>query len=80
MYCCACKSIFDEPKKYYERGEAWGAPCTEKFEYCPYCNSDDIIDSDNCPDCDCCGEKCISAYIETKNGNYYCENCYEVYD
>lgn len=77
MYCCDCHSKFDEPKKYYERGEAWGAPFEQAFECCPYCDSDDIVDEDDYLNCDCCGELCLSNYIKTSDDKCYCENCFE---
>lgn len=40
MYkCLDCGEIFEEPTSWYEdRGEFWGAPCSEKIWGCPLCH------------------------------------------
>ena len=37
--CRECDRYFDEPSCFFEHGEYWGAPYTEKIECCPDCNS-----------------------------------------
>ena len=44
MFCLNCMSVFEEPSRYEQKSEFWGAPCSEIFYSCPYCDSDDIID------------------------------------
>jgi hypothetical protein len=40
MYKCReCDRYFDEPSWFFEHGEYWGAPYTEKIECCPHCKS-----------------------------------------
>ena len=79
MFCLNCMSTFEEPSKYEQRSEFWGAPCSETFYSCPYCDSDDIIE-DEPPKCDCCRKYCISDFVEIRDGQYFCNDCYQIKD
>ena len=79
MFCLNCMSVFEEPSRYEQKSEFWGAPCSEIFYSCPYCDSDDIIE-DEPPKCDCCGDYCTEEFVETKNHSYFCNNCYTIKD
>ena len=38
--CLDCEEVFKTPDTWEEdRGEFWGAPCSEHFEACPKCGS-----------------------------------------
>lgn len=75
MYKCAyCGKIFEEPKKYYETTEFWGAKTTYEELISPCCK-DGFVETFQC---DCCGEYITGDYILTQNNNIYCEDCYEV--
>lgn len=81
MFCLNCKSVFDEDEtsKYEQRSEFWGAPCSETFCSCPYCGSEDIIE-DEPPKCDCCGKYCTSDFVEIRDGQHFCNDCYQIKD
>jgi DNA-directed RNA polymerase subunit RPC12/RpoP len=53
MYrCCNCGNLFEEPKHVREdRGEFWGAPCSEDVTYSPCCG-DDYEEVYRCNGCD----------------------------
>ena len=41
--CLECGEVFDEDEIVYvdeDRGEFWGAPCTERMSYSPCCEAD----------------------------------------
>ena len=46
--CCNCGKLFHEPLVVDEdRGEFWGAPCTERMYYSPCCTDDfEEVDDD----------------------------------
>lgn len=73
FYCLDCEKQFDNPKIHTEYGEFWGAGYSEITNVCPLCNGDLIQLTKKC---DCCGEYITGEYIETRDKNCYCENCY----
>lgn len=78
MLCINCNSLFDKPDIYEQKSEFWGSVVSEKFDCCPYCGSTEIIYDDDLITCSCCGEYCKANFIETADGNYFCEECYQI--
>lgn len=74
-YCVECNKLISEDSlsTYTEHGEFWGATYSETSKVCPFCKGEVI---ELTKKCDCCGEYITGEYIETKDRNYYCENCY----
>lgn len=81
MFCLNCNRIFEdnETANHKEYGEFWGAPYSEIISACPYCDSEDIIEYEP-PKCDCCGKYCTSDYVEIRDGQYFCNDCYQIKD
>lgn len=79
MFCLNCQSFFNDSEvdKIKQYNEFWGTSCSEIFHCCPYCGSEDIIDTKPFK-CDCCDEYCTSDFIETADGHHYCYNCYHI--
>lgn len=78
MYCCPdCNKVYeqDEVEVYYERGEAWGSEYVTTEYLCPFCH-EYVRHIDSVDYCDNCGEPCLYDFIETKDGNHYCSDCY----
>ena len=42
-YCKDCEHEFEEPKRVCENGQEECIVCTEQFEDCPYCGSENIL-------------------------------------
>lgn len=73
FYCLQCENLFEVPKIHTEYGECWGRGYSEITNVCPLCNGEVVHLTKKCG---CCGEYITGEYIETQDGNYYCENCY----
>lgn len=75
MYICLdCYKLFEIPKKYTET-HGLDEPPYEKFTGCPYCGGTYV----EAKKCDICNSYITNEYIVTKNGNTYCEDCYNQY-
>ena len=76
-------STFDETirHKHEQYSEFWGSPCSEQYYTytCPFFNNDDIVEQEP-PKCSCCGDYCVEEYVETANGYFFCNNCYQIKD
>ena len=77
MYKCNdCQREFEKTERYIrEKGEFWGAPYTEYYEGCPYCESEDI--SALVGYCDFCrsGLYGNDSYYILPDGSRFCEDC-----
>lgn len=77
--CLGCGHIFDNDEVLTwqeDRGEYWGAPCSESISGCPQCKSD-YVTAHRCAYCD---EWIDGEYIKLENGERICEHCYTTYD
>lgn len=72
MYICLyCEKVFEEPGHYVEHHGDYEMP-GEIFYGCPFCDGSYV----EAIECDGCGEYIVGDYIETADGNVYCEECY----
>lgn len=71
--CLDCGCVFDEPK-YWIETHGLGSPPYEEWDGCPSCGGAYA----ETYKCDGCNDWLCGTYAETKNGNKYCENCYEI--
>ncbi len=72
MYVCLdCGKLFDSPKKIIEK-HGLDSPPYEEFYACPKCGGAYVETTI----CNVCGNYITNDYIETADGNIYCENCY----
>ena len=73
LICLDCGCVFDEPKHWIET-HGLGSPPYEEWDGCPSCGGAYA----ETYQCDGCNDWLCGTYAETKNGNKYCENCYEI--
>lgn len=71
--CLDCGCVFDEPKHWIET-HGLDSPPYEEWDGCPSCGGAYA----ETYKCDGCNDWLCGTYAETKNGNKYCENCYEI--
>lgn len=71
--CLDCGCVFDEPKHWIET-HGLDSPPYEECDGCPSCGGAYA----ETYKCDGCNDWLCGTYAETKNGNKYCENCYEI--
>lgn len=71
--CLDCGCVFDEPKHWIET-HGLDSPPYEEWNGCPSCGGAYA----ETYKCDGCNDWLCGTYAETKNGNKYCENCYEI--
>lgn len=71
--CLDCGCVFDEPKHWIET-HGLDSPLYEEWDGCPFCGGAYA----ETYKCDGCNDWLCGTYAETKNGNKYCENCYEI--
>lgn len=71
--CLDCGCVFDEPK-YWIETHGLDSPPYEEWDGCPSCGGAYA----ETYKCDGCNDWLCGTYAETKNGNKYCENCYEI--
>lgn len=71
--CLDCGCVFDEPKHWIET-HGLNSPPYEEWNGCPSCGGAYA----ETYKCDGCNDWLCGTYAETKNGNKYCENCYEI--
>lgn len=75
MYICLdCEEIFDDPKYCVEK-HGLDSPPYETWNGCPHCGGWDYVEAIKC---DICGNYITDDYVETIDGNIYCENCYSI--
>lgn len=70
--CCDCQAVVHEPVKVVER-HGLDTPPFEHYGACPLCHGSCLVESIRC---DCCGEYIIGLYVETIEGERFCENCF----
>jgi len=74
MYICLdCGAFFSATRKYIEK-HGLDCPPYEETIGCPSCGGA-YVDATKC---DICGNYITSDYVETTNGDLYCENCYNI--
>lgn len=74
MYVCLdCGELFEYPMKIVEK-HGLDSPPYEEFYGCPECGGTYV----ETMQCYSCGNYITGDYIETLEGDYYCENCFEV--
>ena len=71
--CLDCGCVFDEPKHWIET-HGLDSPPYEEWDGCPSCGGAYA----ETYKCEGCNDWLCGTYAETKNGNKYCENCYEI--
>jgi hypothetical protein len=71
--CLDCGCVFDGPKHWIET-HGLDSPPYEEWNGCPSCGGAYA----ETYKCDGCNDWLCGTYAETKNGNKYCENCYEI--
>lgn len=71
--CLDCGCVFDEPKHWIET-HGLDSPPYEEWDGCPSCGGTYA----ETHKCDNCGDWINGEYVKLKNGNKYCENCYEI--
>lgn len=71
--CLECGHIFEEGEEahYFENGEYWGVPYSQKISCCPLCNGE----YDETVPCEICG----SAHLKEELTSGVCEECIEEY-
>lgn len=70
--CMSCRRIFDRPTHYAEYSKS--GELVDEWDGCPYCAGDWYLIAYQCS---CCGEYFDGGY-ETKDGEYYCDDCIKV--
>lgn len=71
--CLDCGCVFDKSKHWIET-HGLDSPPYEEWDGCPSCGGAYA----ETYKCDGCNDWLCGTYAETKNGNKYCENCYEI--
>ena len=75
MYkCLKCGAVFDEDELCEwseERGEFWGAPCTEKMSGCPMCHGE-------CEEVELC-QVCETPCTDSELHSGVCDSCLDSY-
>ena len=71
--CLECGHIFEEGEEghYFENGQYWGAPYSQKISCCPLCKGD----YEETVPCEICG----SEHLEDELISGICEECWENY-
>lgn len=76
MYICKdCGTIFEYPREYRDT-HGLDNPPYEEYSGCPECGGA-YTETFKC--CEC-GEYVYGEYVELKNGEIYCADCYSMYD
>lgn len=76
MFICRdCGRIFETPQQIIER-HGLDSPPYEEFSGCPFCGGD-YTETYVC--CEC-GQFITGDFVELKNGEHYCNACYETYN
>lgn len=74
MYICSeCLETFVEPKHWVEK-HGLDSPPYEEWDGCPHCGGayrETIF-------CDGCEKPIVEVYVQLKNGEKYCENCFRL--
>ena len=73
--CLECLAIFESPKRYTETHGLDGGPY-ESWAGCPHCAGMFV----EAHQCDSCGEWITGEYVKTKDGQRFCENCFDTYE
>lgn len=78
MFCLDCYSEFDDDDVAinHEYDDAWGSRLDIVTECCPFCRGECIIEIYH--HCNNCDSVCTDDYIETKDGRFYCYDCYNI--
>jgi hypothetical protein len=71
--CLDCGCVFDEPKHWIET-HGLDSPPYEEWDGCPFCGGTYA----ETYKCDNCGDWINGEYVKLKNGDNFCENCYEI--
>lgn len=71
--CLDCGCVFDEPKHWIET-HGLDSPPYEEWDGCPSCGGAYV----ETYKCDNCGDWINGEYVKLKNGDNFCENCYEI--
>lgn len=71
--CLDCGCVFDEPKHWIETHGLDSSPY-EEWNGCPSCGGAYA----ETYKCDNCGDWINGEYVKLKNGDNFCENCYEI--
>lgn len=71
--CLDCGCIFNEPKHWIET-HGLDSPPYEEWDGCPSCGGTYT----ETHKCDNCGDWINGEYVKLKNGDSFCENCYEI--
>lgn len=71
--CLDCGCVFDEPKHWIET-HGLDSPPYEEWDGCPSCGGTYA----ETHKCDNCGDWINGEYVKLKNGDNFCENCYEI--
>lgn len=71
--CLECGHIFEEGEEghYFENGECWGAPYSQKIYCCPLCKGDYDVTTP----CEICG----SEHLEEDLNGGLCDECIDKY-
>lgn len=71
--CLECGHIFEEGEEghYFENGECWGAPYSQKIYCCPLCKGDYDVTTP----CEICG----SEHLEEELNGGLCDECIDKY-
>lgn len=76
MYICRdCGTLFEEPRKIIET-HGLDTPPYEELYGCPRCGGD-YTETYVC--CEC-GKYIMSEFVVLKNGEHYCNDCYDLDD
>ena len=75
-YCLDCGGIFDHPSGFMEYHNGKDSPA-EHIDVCPFCVSTDFIEAKIC---DICHGYIIGDYVETRDGQTICDDCYTVHN
>lgn len=74
MYLCLdCGSLFSDTRKYIEK-HGLDCPPYEETIGCPSCGGA-YVETVTCSSCD---NYITGDYVETADGNVYCEDCYTI--
>lgn len=71
LICHDCGEVFEKPKVLKSKvGDYWGAPAWEEWDACPYCESTEVYEAEQCQRC---GEWVPE--LTEYGGIYICEIC-----
>lgn len=75
--CLDCNNMFEEPSTVDgDLNEYFGFKCREKLSICPFCQSNNFVETKRC---DSCGEYITTDKYYRIGSSLYCENCCEQY-